>query len=139
MTRLSTLRTGAVALLLTTVLAVSGCTSAYVNRGTLIGALSGAAAGAGVGWLISDDELLGSKSGDGRGDIALDSGESILAGATIGLVFGAIVGAMAGHGRDDGLEPPPPVPELPPPPVVTEGGDSNSAPQAALRPVRAAL
>jgi hypothetical protein len=116
--------------------AMSGCTSGYVNRGTLIGALSGAAAGAGVGVLISDDALLGSESGNGRGDITLDSGESILAGATIGLVFGAIVGAMAGHGRDDGLEPPPPMAELPPPPVVTEG-ESNSAPQAALRPIRA--
>ena len=134
-----TQRITACALLLSLLPALSGCTSAYVNRGTVIGALSGAAAGAGVGFLISDPDLLGSKSGEGRGDIALDSGESILAGAAIGLVFGAIVGAMAGHGRDDGLEPPPPMQELPPPPVVEPDGESTSAPAAALRPVRAAL
>ncbi len=128
-------RVTACALILSLLSASSGCASAYVNRGTLIGALSGAAAGAGVGYLVSEPDLLGSKSGDGRGDIALDTGESVLAGAAIGLVFGAIVGAMAGHGRDDGLEPPPPVQELPPPPVVQEG-DGTSAP-AALGPVRA--
>jgi hypothetical protein len=130
-------RIAACALLLSLLSGSSGCASAYVNRGTLIGALSGAAAGAGVGYLISEPDLLGSESGNGRGDIALESGESILAGATIGLVFGAIVGAMAGHGRDDGLEPPPPV-QLPPPPPVVEEGEGTSAPAAALGPVRPA-
>jgi hypothetical protein len=76
---------------------LSGCVSSSVQRGTVIGAVSGAALGAGTGLLISDDKLLGS-SPESR--LALDRGGSVGAGALIGVVFGAIVGAMIGHGND---------------------------------------
>jgi hypothetical protein len=80
------------------VFALSGCVSSSVQRGTLIGAASGAALGAGTGLLISDDKLLGS-SKDSK--LALDRGSSVGAGALIGVAFGAIIGAMIGHGNDN--------------------------------------
>ena len=85
--------------------ATSGCASAAVQRGALIGALSGAAVGAGTGALISNEDLLGSPETVASGNIALGAPESIAAGATIGVVFGAIVGAMIGYGDDEAHEP----------------------------------
>jgi hypothetical protein len=86
-------------------LALSGCVSSSVQRGTIIGAASGAALGLGSGLLISDDKLLGSSKAS---QAELDRGASVGAGVLIGTVFGAIVGAMIGHGNDNsGREPTP--------------------------------
>jgi hypothetical protein len=81
-----------------TACATSGCVSSAVARGTWIGALSGAAVGAGTGVLISNDKLLGSSKAS---ELELPKGPSIGAGALIGTVFGAIVGAMIGHQNED--------------------------------------
>jgi hypothetical protein len=77
--------------------ALTGCVSSSVQRGTLIGAASGAVLGAGTGLLISDDKLLGSSK---ESKVALDRGEAVGASLLVGTVFGAIVGAMIGHGND---------------------------------------
>lgn len=88
------------------VFALSGCVSSSVQRGTLIGAASGAVLGAGTGLLISDDKLLGSSK---QSELALDRGASVGAGTLIGVVFGAVIGAMIGHGNDHSdREPAPP-------------------------------
>lgn len=76
---------------------LAGCVSSHVCKGATIGAVSGAAAGAGVGLLISDKDLLGSESTPQKADTSLGTGETIAASAAIGVVFGAIVGAMVGH------------------------------------------
>ena len=96
---------------------LTGCASYHVQRGAAIGALSGAALGALTGELISDPKVWGSEKTAGGGDITLPQGGSILACAGIGLLTGAIVGAMVGHQRDDGFEekaPPPPPPSTEP-------------------------
>jgi hypothetical protein len=67
----------------------------------LIGAAAGAAVGAGTGWLVSDPDLLGSSTSEASGNISLSPGPTIGAGALIGGVFGALVGAMFGHAADD--------------------------------------
>jgi hypothetical protein len=82
---------------LVTLLALGGCVSSAVQKGTVIGAASGAIAGAGLGALVSDKDLLGNTANKQNGNIALDPATSISAGAVIGAVFGGIVGAMIGH------------------------------------------
>jgi hypothetical protein len=74
-----------------------GCMGSAVQNGALIGAASGAIAGAGTGLLISNHDLLGSEASKAHGDIELSSGESIATGLAMGAVVGAIVGAMVGH------------------------------------------
>lgn len=96
------------------VLGLGGCASGPVVKGTLIGAASGAALGAGVGVLVSNDKLLGSPETARSGDLSLDKGPTIGAGALIGVAVGAIVGAMIGHGYDDGD-----AAEAPPPPAAS--------------------
>ena len=78
---------------------MSGCLSNPVPRGAVIGALSGAALGAGTGVLISNATLLGSHP---ETKLELSKAESIGSAALIGGVFGAIVGAMIAHQRDTG-------------------------------------
>lgn len=76
----------------------SGCIhDAAVGHGTWIGAVAGAALGAGTGVLISDEHLLGSSK---QSQLQLDSAEAVASGALVGAVFGAIVGSMAGHQGD---------------------------------------
>lgn len=87
-------------------LLLGGCASSHVQKGALIGALSGTALGAGLGYTLSEPELLGSGSGSKSGDTSLPVGSSTLAGAAIGLMVGGIVGAMVGHQRDEGYEEP---------------------------------
>jgi len=116
---------------LSALLLLGGCASAQVHRGAAIGALSGAAAGASIGLLISDEELLGSGSGGPGGDKSIPQGGSVMAGLAIGLLTGAIVGAMAGHGGESQYEkkkqlPPPPPPDAPP--------EAGAEPQAARAP-----
>jgi ABC-type Fe3+-siderophore transport system permease subunit len=82
-----------------TSIAGGGCVSNPVPRGALIGALSGAALGAGTGVLISDATLLGSNPAS---KIPLEKGESIGAATAIGAVVGAIVGSMIAHQRESG-------------------------------------
>jgi hypothetical protein len=82
--------------------ALAGCSMGPVTKGTLIGAASGAALGAGTGVLISDPDLWGSSDSKASGNISLDAGPTTAAGAAVGVIFGAIVGAMIGHGQDDG-------------------------------------
>jgi hypothetical protein len=84
-------------------LGLAGCASGPVAKGTLIGAVTGAALGAGTGALVSNEDLLGSPKSERSGDLSLDSGPTIGAGALIGVALGAIVGAMIGHGYDDEL------------------------------------
>lgn len=79
------------------VFVLAGCVSSQVCKGAAIGATSGAVAGAGVGLLISDKDLLGSENTPAKGDTSLGMGETIAASAAIGVVFGAVVGAMIGH------------------------------------------
>ena len=87
-------------------LVLGGCASA---RGALIGAASGAAVGAGTGWLVSDEDLLGSSTSEASGNISLQPGPTIGAGALIGGVFGGLVGAMFGAlGEDPYSDEPPP-------------------------------
>jgi hypothetical protein len=86
------------------VLALAGCATGAATKGALIGALSGAALGAGTGALVSDEDLLGSSTSAKSGDLSLDSGPTIGAGALIGVAFGAIIGAMIGHGYDEPSE-----------------------------------
>jgi hypothetical protein len=83
---------------------LGGCASHQVQKGALIGALSGVALGTGLGLVLSEPDLLGSGSEGPGGDTALPVGGSMLAGAAIGAVMGGIVGAMVGHQRDDGYE-----------------------------------
>jgi hypothetical protein len=111
--------TGAEGFAVLLMLALTGCASASVQptvRGALIGALSGATLGAGTGLLVSDPDLLGSAETPESGDLGLGAGESVAAGATIGLVFGALVGAMIGHGSED---------EYPLPPEQSHAGESR--------------
>lgn len=82
--------------------ALVGCVSAQQTRGTLIGAAAGAALGAGTGALVSNEKLLGSPKSEASGDISLDPGPTIGAGALIGVVFGALVGAMITHSQGTG-------------------------------------
>lgn len=107
---------------------LSGCASYHVQRGAAIGALSGAALGAATGEIISDPGVLGSRNSGRRGDTALPQGQTILVSLGIGVVVGAIVGAMFGHGRDDGYEGKPPAP---PPPAPTATGDAAQSAEAA--------
>jgi hypothetical protein len=90
-------------------LVLGGCAMGPVAKGTLIGAAAGAALGAGTGALVTDPDYLGSPEDDASGNIALKAGPTIAASSLIGVVFGALVGAMIGHGQDDGdsEEPPP--------------------------------
>lgn len=92
------MRSTRVALVAVVAFVCSGCVHGAVPRGALIGALSGAALGAGTGLIASDEHLLGSSKQSG---IQLDVPGSIGAGALIGGAFGAIVGAMIGHQRED--------------------------------------
>src|SRR5215471_2058586 len=85
-------------------LAAGGCATSPTVKGTLIGAVSGAALGAGTGVLISNEDLLGSPSSAETGNLALHPGPTIAASTLIGAVFGAIVGAMIGHGQGDPAE-----------------------------------
>lgn len=81
-------------------LSLQGCVSSAVQRGAAIGALSGMAGGAALGYSFTDENLLGSPEHASKaegGDKALDSSDGILAGAIIGAIFGGIVGAMIGH------------------------------------------
>ena len=88
-------------------LAFSGCVSSSVQKGTLIGALSGAALGAGTGVLITNDKLLGSTP---ESRLELEKGPTLGASLVVGTVFGAIVGAMIGHGNDHSDRDPAPEP-----------------------------
>jgi uncharacterized protein YcfJ len=90
----------------TALIVLSGCASGQVQRGALIGAASGLVAGGTVGVLISDKNLLGSRTDDNSGNIALPRGGTIAASLLVGTMLGAIVGAMVGHQRDDGYEQP---------------------------------
>src|ERR1700753_1747068 len=76
---------------------MSGCISNPVAKGALIGAVSGAALGAGTGVLISDEHLLGSTR---KSLLPLGKGESIGVGTLIGASFGALIGSMIGHQHD---------------------------------------
>jgi hypothetical protein len=98
------------AVVVSCVLGLAGCASGPVAKGTLIGAVTGAALGAGTGFLVSDEDLLGSPTSERSGDLSLDKGPTVGAGALIGVALGAVVGAMIGHGYDDGdtEEAPPP-------------------------------
>ena len=87
-------------------LVFAGCATSPVLKGAIFGGASGAALGAGTGVLISDEDLLGSSTAPATGNISLDSGPTVAAGAVIGLLFGALAGAMVGHGHDDGDEEP---------------------------------
>jgi len=87
------------------VLLFGACASAAVQRGTLIGAATGAVLGSGTGVLISNDDLLGSSQSEASGDLALTAAPTIGASALIGAVFGAIVGAMIGHGNENPAAP----------------------------------
>jgi hypothetical protein len=91
---------------------LGGCASSHVQKGALIGVLSGAALGTGLGYAVSNEDLLGSDENGPGGDTSLPRGGSIAAGLAIGVVVGSIVGAMVGHGRDDGFEERPKPPEL---------------------------
>jgi ABC-type Fe3+-siderophore transport system permease subunit len=76
---------------------MGGCLSNPVPRGAVIGALSGAALGAGTGVLISNATLLGSNP---ETKLQLSKAESVGAATLIGGVFGAVIGAMIGHQRE---------------------------------------
>ena len=89
-------------------LSLGGCASAPIATGTLIGAASGAALGAGTGVLISDPNLLGSPETEESGNIGLKTGPAIGAGALIGAVFGGLLGAMLAYDEKDANEEPPP-------------------------------
>jgi hypothetical protein len=77
---------------------LGGCATSPTVKGTVIGAVAGAALGTGTGLLISDDKLLGDKP---ESKLALSRGDSVGASVLIGAVFGAIVGAMIGHQNED--------------------------------------
>ncbi len=94
-------------LLLLAALTTSGCVSTQVRNGVTIGALSGAALGAGTGWLATDPDALGSERGRGQGDIVLSTSEGVGVGMLVGAVVGAVVGGMVGHQRENPYEPPP--------------------------------
>jgi len=78
----------------------SGCVASSVRNGALIGAGIGAVGGTGVGYALSNEDLLGSGDSPEHGDTSLPKGETILAGLAIGTAVGAIVGAMVGHQRE---------------------------------------
>lgn len=92
-------KTGCVVL---TLVVLGGCVSTTVRDSAAVGALAGAAAGAGLGVLVSDEDLLGSSAKPETGDTSIDSVAGVSAGLAIGAVFGAIFGAMSGHIRDRG-------------------------------------
>ena len=98
---------------------LGGCASSHVQKGALVGVLSGAALGTGLGYAVSNEDLLGSDDSGPGGDTSLPRGGSVVAGLAIGAVVGGIVGAMVGHGRDDGFE------ERPKPPELQEDADKN--------------
>jgi hypothetical protein len=106
---------------------LTGCASGYVQRGAAVGALTGAVAGAGIGWVASDPNLLGPSNSAANGKVGLPVGASIGAGALIGVVVGSVVGAMVGHRRDEGYEEPK---KLPPPSsgnkAEQQGGESTA-------------
>ena len=85
-----------------TLVVLGGCVSTTVRDSAAVGALAGAAAGAGLGVLLSDEDLLGSPAKPETGDTSIDSGMGVGAGLAIGALFGAIFGAMSGHIRDRG-------------------------------------
>jgi hypothetical protein len=91
----------------------SGCASSVAN-GTMIGAGAGLAAGAGVGYALADDKLLGSSNDPQHGDTSLPKGETILASIAVGVAVGAVIGAMVGHQREQKYVRRKPAP--PPPP-----------------------
>lgn len=80
--------------------AQSGCVSSATRNGALIGAGTGVVLGAGTGALVSSDDLLGSGPSKDRGDVTLEVGPSMLAGAIVGGVLGSVVGAMFGRSSD---------------------------------------
>jgi hypothetical protein len=120
---------------LSSVLALSGCVSAQVQRGALIGAGSGLVLGAGVAELISDKSLLGSSTSKDSGNIALPRGATFASSMLIGTVIGAIVGAMVGHRRDEGYDDvtPPPRPTTPAP-ASPDGANTAPAKEQARAP-----
>lgn len=79
---------------------LAGCATSRAPAGAVIGAGTGAALGLGLGYLISDEDLLGSPAKPETGDTSLPPGGSMLAGLAIGAVVGGIVGAMVGHQQD---------------------------------------
>lgn len=82
------------------VLALGGCASSAIQRGALIGAGTGAVLGTTTGVLITDDDLLGTRESKLQGNVSLETGSTILAGAVVGALFGGLVGAMAGKAND---------------------------------------
>jgi hypothetical protein len=113
------------AVVVSCVLGMAGCASGPVAKGSMIGAASGAALGATTGVLISSPSLLGSPTSEISGDLSLDKGPTIAASTLIGVVFGAVVGAMIGHGYDEGSEVQP---------TAAGGQDGQSAQNATLAP-----
>lgn len=93
-----------IALSVVNVMTVTGCATSPVVKGAILGGASGVALGAGTGALISSEDLLGSSSAPATGNLAIESANTIGAGALIGAVFGTLVGAMVGHAHDDGEE-----------------------------------
>lgn len=89
------------AVVVSCVLGMAGCASGPTVKGALIGAGSGAVLGATTGFLISDPDLLGSPTTEVSGDLSLDKGPTVAASSLIGVVFGAIAGAMIGHGYEE--------------------------------------
>ncbi|MDD9944650.1 MAG: hypothetical protein OXU20_26630, partial [Myxococcales bacterium] len=87
-----------------TALVLSGCVNSSVQQWALLGAASGAATGAGAGFLISEPDLLGSPATPETGDVAIDSNAGIVGGLVVGAVFGAIIGSIVGHHRYDPVE-----------------------------------
>jgi hypothetical protein len=121
------------------VLALSGCVSSQVQRGALIGAGSGLVLGAGVAELISDKNLLGSDTSKQSGNMALPRGATFASSMLIGTVFGAIVGAMVGHRRDEGYDDEAPRPTTPAAasPDTKAGASSDADTTAAKEQARA--
>jgi hypothetical protein len=83
------------------VVSLSGCVSSNTLRGAAIGALAGAAGGATVGVLVSDEDLLGTTASTETGDVTISPAQGIGVGVLVGAVFGGIIGAIAGHAKDD--------------------------------------
>lgn len=92
------------AALLTASLMLTGCVNSTVREWALIGAATGAAAGGGVGYLISDKDLLGSSPTPEGGDVSLERGTTIAVGLAMGAVLGLVVGSMIGHHRYDPVQ-----------------------------------
>ena len=83
------------------ILVLGGCVSSRVQTGAAYGALAGAAAGGTVGFLITDEDLLGSPATPDTGDTSISRGGGLAASLAIGGVGGAVVGAMVGARHDD--------------------------------------